>query len=689
VEHDRTAFGVYFCVIKLEHLLLGRKFVIETDHANLLYMNIAKAPKVVRWRLRLQEFDFEIRHIAGKLNIVADGLSRLLAMRAARNHHNVSAGRAPPRPIALRDSLPFGWTETISVQKSGKGAGKSTKVYHDADRNKFSSADACWKAMHRRGLTAAPFPDAPASGGSRSGFSNDHHSANQSHNGHDWFRGITRQQHLPANITDQAIPDDVYAFDMTSEAGRLQALQHVHSDIAGHLRVVETYRRLRDNKWTWAGCASQVKDFIHACPTCQKTDVNRQVPARDQRPWCPPSRPGDILAIDLIGPVGDIVPTVKGAPKAPKTYILVMVDIFSRHLELEVITSKKPEGVATALLRYVMRYGLPSYLRSDGGGEFTAAIIDDLLTFCGTERQLTLPYLSRANGVVERTNKEVMRHVRGFVMDRKDRSGWANYLPLVQRIVNSVKNKSTGFTPHQIMFGSDSTLDRGILMSAKHAAKISAPVGPSSSTDSDAVLRRKEAAAFVARADADRTQIRKSAATINKNEEARRHRLPAVGTASSFESGDYVLMSYPKDAKPKGKIGPTWRGPYEILRRKDATVAGRPSNTYFVKHCASGKEMLVSDSTLVDYDPKAQDPRITASVDNDEWVVDRIVDHAFNPPLPANHGPGTVSAKNRLELRCRWLGYGPAEDEWISYRGNKDLEAVSTYSDLHPELRLG
>ena len=34
------------------------------------------APKVIRWRLQLQEYDFVISHIRGSDNVVADFLSR-------------------------------------------------------------------------------------------------------------------------------------------------------------------------------------------------------------------------------------------------------------------------------------------------------------------------------------------------------------------------------------------------------------------------------------------------------------------------------------------------------------------------------------------------------------------------------------------------------------------------------------
>src|SRR5690606_37787638 len=55
----------------------------------------------VRWRLRIQEYDFVVRHIAGRSNLVADGLSRCFVIGEDQeaNHlediqrvHNVVVG---------------------------------------------------------------------------------------------------------------------------------------------------------------------------------------------------------------------------------------------------------------------------------------------------------------------------------------------------------------------------------------------------------------------------------------------------------------------------------------------------------------------------------------------------------------------------------------------------------------------
>jgi hypothetical protein len=64
------------------HYLLGRKFVLMTDHCVLRHM--FDQPKLntrkSRWMALLTEFDFKIKHIKGKENKVADALIRIIKM---------------------------------------------------------------------------------------------------------------------------------------------------------------------------------------------------------------------------------------------------------------------------------------------------------------------------------------------------------------------------------------------------------------------------------------------------------------------------------------------------------------------------------------------------------------------------------------------------------------------------------
>ncbi|GKT37895.1 hypothetical protein ADUPG1_003833, partial [Aduncisulcus paluster] len=73
---EQEAFGLYWVMTKARNFLWGRKFVAETDHRNLTFMLKNESAKVQRWRMAVSEFDFEVHHIKGKENLIADGLSR-------------------------------------------------------------------------------------------------------------------------------------------------------------------------------------------------------------------------------------------------------------------------------------------------------------------------------------------------------------------------------------------------------------------------------------------------------------------------------------------------------------------------------------------------------------------------------------------------------------------------------------
>ena len=75
---EKECYAIIFALKKFAHLLQDRHFTLRTDHRNLVYINNSMSPKVQRWKLDLQEFDFDIEYIRGEDNSVADNCSRLM-----------------------------------------------------------------------------------------------------------------------------------------------------------------------------------------------------------------------------------------------------------------------------------------------------------------------------------------------------------------------------------------------------------------------------------------------------------------------------------------------------------------------------------------------------------------------------------------------------------------------------------
>ena len=69
-----------FALKTLRPYILYEKFVLHTDQESLSWLMNIEDPsgRLLRWRLRLAEFDFEVKYKLGKLNTQADAMSRLL-----------------------------------------------------------------------------------------------------------------------------------------------------------------------------------------------------------------------------------------------------------------------------------------------------------------------------------------------------------------------------------------------------------------------------------------------------------------------------------------------------------------------------------------------------------------------------------------------------------------------------------
>jgi len=75
---ERECLGIVWALKKFEHYLEGQVFSLQTDNRALLWLNSMKDvnSKFMSWSLKIQDFQPQITHIPGKLNVVADILSR-------------------------------------------------------------------------------------------------------------------------------------------------------------------------------------------------------------------------------------------------------------------------------------------------------------------------------------------------------------------------------------------------------------------------------------------------------------------------------------------------------------------------------------------------------------------------------------------------------------------------------------
>ena len=76
--HEKENLALVHALKLWRHYLLGRHFVVHTDNYALQYLQTQPhlSGRQARWLQLVEQYDMEIKHVAGKTNVVADALSR-------------------------------------------------------------------------------------------------------------------------------------------------------------------------------------------------------------------------------------------------------------------------------------------------------------------------------------------------------------------------------------------------------------------------------------------------------------------------------------------------------------------------------------------------------------------------------------------------------------------------------------
>jgi hypothetical protein len=355
------------------------------------------------------------------------------------------------------------------------------------------------------------------------------------------------------------------------------------------------------------------------------------------------SKPMHALAMDTMGPL----PEDENGNK----YLIAIIDIFSRFLELYPAKDTSAVSAADALFQHAGRYGTPSLLISDAGSQYVNEIISQYLILMGTEHHITLAYSKQENGIIERSNKEILRHAKAIIFERSILPTWTKSIPLVQRIINSSVHDSIGVSPAQIIYGDALNLNRGFIVSVEDKEKFDSEV-IMSEYSKDMIERQ---ARIIAIAQAHQKQVNEEYIE-SKNKKYKNMEI------TTFPVNSYVLLGYPPTNLKKGppnKFMTNWQGPYRVL-----SYIG---NNYTILHLASMKEETVNVKRLKEYlSDDDIDPQQVANKATQRYDVERILSHT-----------GNHNYRKKMKFLVKWIGYEePTSEPW-----SKELSQLQVMHD--------
>ncbi len=222
--------------------------------------------------------------------------------------------------------------------------------------------------------------------------------------------------------------------------GRRKHVLELAHNKSGHMGV-KKIRELINRNFSWPGLGKDIVNWINRCEACSKFNKSggRQV-AMVQRPVV--RVPFDSVAFDLVGPL----PKAKGGVK----YVLTYICMATRWPEAVPLRSVTAEAVASGMTSIIFRTGLPSRILTDRGTVFVSKLCEKMCEIIGCDLVHTSPYRPQSNGVLERLHGTLKPMLSKAVDKGID---WADFLPMALFTIRQVPNRSTGFSPHELVFG--------------------------------------------------------------------------------------------------------------------------------------------------------------------------------------------------------------------------------------------
>jgi hypothetical protein len=601
---EAEAFAIVWSLQKLRQFVQGCPICIETDSKNVRYINSATASnKVTRWRMILDEHEYTIAHIPGKTNSV-DAVSRLVANAVpdaevsstlreewlGRNVECLRLGVSRGAPDAPHMRLPG------LLTTANRGAQQAAVVRWLSSGGLVSlcpiaAAPAEFEritgtARYRCLLPCSPACAQPIADGSRHYHTQRYHSgapapgvvgaqsplhaaaqAPARQTSHPTIRGVAAGEHFSRPILNPVFVDPPGMTDAVrmlraggppvqwttlDEASRLLMWDSVHNSLeAGHLGAQPCFERLCRSPFLLMQVRGE-KEALHrscvafrsACLVCQARR-NRDLEPGDVALSAIPAAPWAEISVDTL--------LIKPVDADGNTHIVVVTDNWTKWTRLEPIKCDDSPSVALAVLRATDGRS-PVSIRSDNGPSYAGAVMESLAFLLGASRSLTVPHVHTGNSVVERSNKEVLKHVSNLVLCQDLRVSafmtWGALCPLVQNIINTSFHSGIGMAPAQLWFGRDA-------VDCAHPLLAPAPVA--------AMPGARFPFADWAQRLADNQVLLCAAAHAY----ASARRAKALGKRSRdggriFSVGQLVWVRWPADM-PQPKIAGQWDGPQKVV----------------------------------------------------------------------------------------------------------------------------
>lgn len=444
---EQECYAFIHALDKWHNYLSGIKFTWETDHKALMQLN-KKAQinkRCERWRLKILEYDFTVKHIPGLQNSMPDYLSRSPVEYAEEDPDETSPTTSQATQTDFFDEaercpmVNMVQTRATKLRELNKGNTSGTNPTRSdtlTEENRIISnmnptrSDTLAEENRIIPFTLEDLIYAQQ---------NDKYAENILHN-----IKTNKKYYMENNLLIRRLNPPV---PYVPEGELRKSIMKIYHDTAAngaHFGRNKTVHKIK-TRYFWPRMYRDIDNYVKSCILCAQHNPRRQKTPGRLQPVQPPEGVWQLVAMDFHGPINP-------ASQRGNKYIICLTDILSKFVVARAVRDNSAQTVVRFLKEDIIsKFGTPRCILTDNGTHFTSALTNELIKQIGATHLYSTPYHPECNGQIERFNSTMDAKIAALSNAR--RTNWDDQLAFVTLNYNTSIHSSTKQIPFEMMYG--------------------------------------------------------------------------------------------------------------------------------------------------------------------------------------------------------------------------------------------
>lgn len=461
--------------------LFGKKFTVETDHNPLVWLYKIKEPnsRLLRWKIKLDEFDFDIEYKKGKENKVADALSRIeLNANEAKDLDDISImpniDEIPEiteediEQIINSQSLDSlqdlqidaleGIEEMLGMNKEQNNTDATVHSVSNEDDGKIIpiseqsvnnfpnriilKINETYKCRYTK-----PFNKNTYKIDVREEFVNEDLTTvlreiinpNSTYGVH-FVDEVIKKPFI--TLCKQILNNQTKLFisnklcrDVTKLEEQIDIVTQYHNET--HNGISETCNHLKE-QYYWPNMKTIVTNIINQCDECLQSKYERHPYQIQFQGPLVAKRPFDVVHIDTFS--------------FQNSKFLTIIDLFSKYAQAYHIKDSTSITILNKLRHYLAHHNYPRKIVCDEGREFSNNTFKEFCKLHKIELHFTTVNNPSSNSPIERFHSTIIEKLR-IIRLKNPNEQPSNLMITAITIYNQSIHSSTGFSPFHLLYG--------------------------------------------------------------------------------------------------------------------------------------------------------------------------------------------------------------------------------------------